>query len=538
MTNKKALKSKNIYTALSPELINGYVILEGNKIKEVVTLEDAGKKPEMLEGAEILSYEDHFIMPGFCDFHTHLLSGAMLEQDGILRYTTSPEEAARYLWEKHKDNPQKKWILGGAWDPILWGGIQEPSKEVLDQYFPDTPVFLVNKECHGAWVNSKLLEVFRISRETPDPENGYYSRTPEGELGGYVHEGAFAAIQNQIYERMSDRELAEYAVSSVALANRYGITSVGDVAGVGPLREKAYDILEKENRLSVRINFYALMDDGMESIKEKMTIYQSPLLRCAGTKTFIDGTPQGYTGYMLEDYSDRPGVKGSPLVEPEEFIKRISEFHKERIPVRIHACGDAGVRLSLDAYEKAFSDQGNHGLRHSVEHIESIAEEDILRFGELGIVASVQPEHMPKYDFVNHPFHRILGRERMKYCWPFESLRRGGAVLAFGTDYPVVDFSPFRGIYRAVTRMTNEGEPQGGWNPAERVSVHNALRAYTFGGAYGAGREGELGTLEAGKLADVIVVDKNLFDYTEDREAMFDMQVLLTMVNGEIVHLK
>jgi Predicted metal-dependent hydrolase with the TIM-barrel fold len=126
----------------------------------------------------------------------------------------------------------------------------------------------------------------------------------------------------------------------------------------------------------------------------------------------------------------------------------------------------------------------------------------------------------------------------MKYCWPFESLRKGGAVLAFGTDYPVVDISPFRGIYRAVTRMTNEGEPKGGWNPAERVSVHEALRAYTFCGAYAAGRDEELGTLEAGKLADVIVVDKNLFDYAEDREAMFDMQVLLTMVNGQIVHEK
>lgn len=538
MSNKIAIRSKNIYTAIGPELVDGYVVVEKNTISQILPFESIKKDSSLLRDADILDYSENFIMPGIFDYHTHLLSGAMLEQDGVLRYTESQEEAARLLWDRHKSKADKKWILGGAWDPILWKGDKDPSKEILDEYFPHIPVFLVNKECHGAWVNSKLFETFGITKETPDPPNGYYSRTENGDLKGYVHEEAFANIQNKIYEMLSDRELADYATSSIELANSYGITSVGEVAGVGPMREVAYDILNEEEKLNVRVVFYPLMDMGIDFAKKMMSLYSGSMLRCGGVKTFIDGTPQGYSGFMLEEYSDMPGNKGWPLIEPELFYEQLIGFHKQGISVRVHACGDAGVRLSLDAFEKAIKLTGNNKVRHSIEHIESISPDDIPRFGQLGIVASVQPEHMPKYDFDNHPFHHILGEERMKYCWPFESIRKSGATLAFGTDYPVVDINPFKGIFRAVTRLTNEEKPKGGWNPLERLSIHEALRAYSYGGAYASGRDDELGTLEVGKLADITIIERNLFECATDLESMFSMNVLLTMVNGRVVHQK
>ena len=535
---KKAFRCKNIYTACSPTLVDGFVVTDNNIIVAVGTESEIKNDSNILDNAEIYDFKDNFIMPGFYDYHTHLMSGAMLEQDGVLRYTKSEEEAAQLLWNRHKENKNKKWILGGAWDPILWRENQTPSKETLDKYFPNTPLFLINKECHGAWVNSKLLNVFNITKDTPDPPNGYYGRNCNGDLNGYLHEAAFIDIQNKIISMISDREMADYAVSSIQLANRYGITSVGDVAGVGPLRESSYEILNNEGKLTLRVNFSAFMDEGVEAVKEKIEKYNSTILKCCGTKTFVDGTLQGYTGFMLEDYSDKPGCKGKLVRDPEKFIQEVTEFDKASIQVRVHACGDGGVRLGLDAFEQAIKENGRKDLRHCIEHIESISSQDIKRFGELGVIASVQPEHLPKYDFYNHPFHKLLGEERMKYSWPFESLRKSGATLSFGTDYPVVDFSPFRGIFRAVTRLTNEGDPEGGWNPNERVCIHDALRAYTYGGAYASRRDQELGTLEPGKLADIAVVEKNLFECATDREEMFAMKELMTVMNGKIVYEK
>lgn len=531
---KRAFRCKNIYTAVSDKLIDGYVITEGNKIIFVGNKTDGEKYIDSL--TEMIDVSNNFMMPGFHDFHVHLVSGGLLQEDGILRYTKSEEEAARYLWELHKDNEGKRFIMGGAWDPLLWPEQKLPTKCSLDKYFPKTPVFLLNKECHGAWVNSAALEMFGITKETPDPIHGYYGRFDDGEPNGYLHEMAAIKLQEEIFKALSDEELATYGKAFILTTNKYGITSLGDVAGGSPMREAAYKIIEDKNELTARINFYPMFEDGVDMIREKQQVYNSARLKCNGVKTFIDGTPQGYSGYMLEDYSDRPGERSFPMIEPEEFIRQVCEYDKAGIQTRVHACGDAGVRLCLDAIETAQKRNGKKNVRHCIEHLEAMSPIDIPRFGELGVVASVQPEHMPKYDFYQHPFHKILGEERMKYSWPFGSIHNTGGILAFGTDCPVVDISPFRGIFRAVTRLTNELEPEGGWNPIERVSIHETLRAYTWGGAYGSGREHELGTLEVGKLADMAVVEHNIFDYATDRQAMFEMKVVMTIMDGEIVY--
>ena len=487
MMKKKAFKCKNIYTAVTDRLIDGYVLTEGNRI--VFVGDEAAGKAHIDGETEVIDVTDNFLMPGFNDFHVHLVSSGLLEKDGILRYTKSEEEAAKFLWDLHKDDKNKRFIMGGAWDPLLWPGHRNPTKRSLDKYFPDTPVFLINKEGHGAWVNSATLRMFGIDENTLDPPHGSYGRFENGEPDGYLHEMAAMNVQSRIFESISDEELAEYSKVFIESANRNGITSLGDVAGVGPLKGEVYKLLEDAGKLTARIHFYPMFDEGVEKVLKMKETYSSAKLRCSGVKAFIDGTPQGYSGYMLADYSDRPGERSNPMIEPEKFIRQVCDFHEAGIQTRVHACGDAGARLCLDAVEEAYRRHGRTDLRHCVEHLESMDPADIPRFGQLDVIASVQPEHMPKYDFYSHPFHQILGEERMKYSWPFESVRKNGGRLAFGTDSPVVDISPFRGIFRAVTRLTNEGEPEGGWNPAERVSIHEALRAYTLGGAYGASRD-------------------------------------------------
>lgn len=532
--SKKAFRCKNIYTAVTDMLLDGYVVTEDNRI--VFVGNEADGKMHIDSKTDVIDVSDYFLMPGFHDFHVHLVSGGLLEEDGILRYTRSEEEAAKYLWDLHKANPNKRIIMGGAWDSLLWPGQKQPTKLSLDQYFPHTPVYLLNKECHGAWVNSAALKMFGITKDTPDPQNGYYGRFEDGEPDGYLHEMAAIEMQEKIFEFLSDEELAEYAKTFIKTANRHGITSLGDVAGGSPMREAAYRIVEDNHELTARIHFYPMFDIGLEAVLEKQKQYNSPRLRCNGVKTFIDGTPQGYSGYMLSDYSDRPGERSCAMIEPEEFIKHVCDYHRAGIQTRVHACGDAGVRLCLDAVEAAYRKYGRTDLRHCIEHLESMSPEDIPRFGNLGVIASVQPEHMPKYDFSQHPFHKILGEERMKYSWPFESIRKTGGTLAFGTDCPVVDISPFRGIFRAVTRLTNELEPEGGWNPWEKVGIHEALQAYTLGSAYASRRDHELGSIGVGKLADLAIVEKNLFECAADRQAMFDMKVIMTVMDGDIVY--
>lgn len=530
---KKAFRCKHIYTAVSPELIDGYVIIEDNRIKFVGSADEGATLID--DETEVIDVSENFVMPGFNDFHVHLISAGLLEEDGVLRYMTSEEEAAEYLYNLNKGK-DKRWIMGGAWDPLLWPGQKNPTKKSLDKYFPNTPVFLLNKECHGAWVNSATLDFFGITKDTPDPQDGMYSRFEDGEPDGYVHEQAAVAMQEEIFKNITDEELAEYGLTFIRSANQYGITSVGDVAGAAPVRPKGYKIIEDRGELTARIFFYPSFSTGVEEINNLKKEYCSGKLACRGVKTFIDGTPQGYSGYMLEDYSDRPGNKGVPLIPEETFIKQVCEYDKAGIQTRVHACGDAGARLCLDAIEEAQKQNGKKDLRHCVEHLESMASSDIKRFGELGVVASVQPEHLPKYDFYEHPFHKILGEERMKYSWPFESIRKSGGILAFGTDCPVVDISPYRGVFRAVTRLTNNLEPEGGWTPEQRLTIHDALRAYTWGGAYATGMDDKLGTLEEGKLADIAVVEKNLFECATDIKEMFEMRAVMTILDGEVVY--
>ncbi len=534
--SKLALKSTCIYTGKEEKILDGYVFIVGSTIKAVIEEKDV--TPQMMEEFDLEDYGDSFIMPGFCDYHVHLVNTATILRDGDLRFTKSEEEAAKTLWEVNSDFPDKEFIMGGAWDEILWDKKQAPRKESLDKYFPDTPVFLLNKECHGAWVNSKTLELFGVNKDTPDPPSGKYYRDKEGNPTGYLHEGAVYEIQDKIFEMMDDAEIAEYAKAFIEEANRYGITSLGDVIGVSGVNYKAYQHLLDSNQLNARIFFSLEFVKSSSEIAEIMKKYKDDMLKCNGVKAFIDGTPQGHSGYMLEEYSDKNGEFGAPLIERQELFEKIQDFDKNDIQVRIHACGDAGVRSCLDAFENALKINGQRGNRHCVEHVEVIFPTDIERFGELGVIASLQPEHMPKYVFEDHPFHAILGEKRMDYAYPVGTILKAGGSLAFGTDSPVAPLNPTRGIYRSVNRLTNNGTPKGGWNPWERISVFEAINAYTSGGAYAGKMDHLIGVLEAGKRADITVLEKDIVENQNNLEAMQDVKALMTMVDGRIVYRK
>jgi len=558
----KILLSNSIFTGLSDRPISGAVAISGTSIlcvgpKEIATL---------FPGAEILEYGDRTIMPSFHDAHVHLIVGAMSAKGGFLRDDNTEEAAAKHLFEMNKNGKASEWLLGGGWNQYRWPGANLPVKESLDKYFPARRVFLLNNECHGAWVNSRTLEYLGIDKDTPDPEFGEIFRDKEGSPSGYLHENAGYDALIRILDDIPEKQLGEYVKAFEKLAFSNGITAVSDMQVAGIMPYGLYEEMDRKNDLGIRVHYYAPFKWDTKKLLGLKNKHKSKFLQFGGTKEFVDGTPMGYTGLLCEPYCDRPGFCGSPAIDLKYLREKSCELEAAGIDIRLHCCGDGAVKESLDVFEKAksfnekaksfnekaksFNEKAqnlnkkaqtpskppgqNLQRRHAIEHLENTRPVELHRFGELGVIASVQPEHLPRHDFYNHPFHTILGEDRMRWSWPFNSLQNAGARLAFGSDFSVVEINPMRGIFRAVTRLSDEFEPEGGFAPMEKLSLSDSLRAYTYGSAYLNKRENDLGTLESGKCADIVVLDCDIFDISP--EDLINVKITATFLDGDVVY--
>lgn len=526
--------TRALFTGLEERPKPGAVAIVGGRIAAVGAEEEM--EPLIGPRTVVRRFGDELVMPGFHDFHIHLTMGALYEETVNLSFATSEEEAAEAVRRFADERPDEPWVIGFSWYHIYWSNKKLPHRASLDRVVPDRPVFLVNAECHGAWVNSKALERLGITRDTPDPPYGRIERDEHGEPTGLLMETAMGLATDAL--AFSPNRRARLLGTFLRKAARLGVTSVHDMFPlpgfeIGDL--EMYRAFEAEGRLTTRIHFLAALEDDLARARTLRETYRSERLRFAGLKMFLDGVPTTRTAYLLAPYADAPATRGDTLLPPEVIRRRIDAADREGFRVRLHACGDAAVRLGLDAFASARERNGARDARHTIEHIEVIDPADLGRFAELGVIASMQPEHLAASErFADNDYVDRLGPERIPYTWPIRTLQERGARLAFGSDFPVVELDPFRELYRAVTRLFNDGLPVGGWNPGERIGLAEAIRAYTAGSAYGAFRENELGTLESGKLADLVVLDRNPFD--EPPERLLDARVKLTVMDGRIVH--
>jgi hypothetical protein len=526
--------SNAVFTGVEDRPRAGGVAVKGNRILAVGTLSEI----ENLVGPDtkVLRYGDQLIMAGFHDFHIHLLLGSLQQQCVHLWKAKSAEEAARMVKEYADQRPDDPWIIGFSWYHLYWENKQLPHRSTLDKYVPDRPVFLFNAECHGAWLNSKALKLAGITRDTPDPPYGAIARDGAGEPTGFLYESAMA-LAKQAFQFPRERRIS-LLQGFLRHAASLGVTSVADMFPLVTMELGNLDMyreFDETGQLTVRIHFLVECNGDLERPRRLREEYKSGKLQFSGLKNFLDGVPATYTAFLLEPYSDNASTRGSTLVPQELIDEWTIKADREGFRIRYHACGDAAVRLGLDCFEAARRKNGVRDSRHTIEHIEVIDPGDISRFGKLGVIASMQPEHIASAErFAENAYVSRLGPKRIPYAWPIHSLLKTGAKLAFGSDFPVVALDPMLEIYRAVTRLHNDGEPAGGWIPAERITLAEALRAYTLGSAYGNFREHELGTLEAGKLADLIVLDRNLF--AVDAEEIRQTKVCLTMMDGSIVY--
>jgi len=480
--------------------------------------------------------KDQLIMPGFYDSHTHIISAGMADKYPDFGSCKTEEETARAAKAYADTIPDEEWIFGFNWYHVYWGQEELPTVKSLDKYIPDRPVMLTNAEGHGVWVNSRALEICGITKDTPDPPFGEIGRFENGEPSGYLYEMAIGLIAKKAYT-LDDEIEKGFIRDYMKRAATIGIVAANDMLpyyGNDMGKYRCFSDLDKSGEFTLRIHCAPNLFGNLDEVKRAAAIYDSEKFKVCLLKAFIDGVPTTYTSLMLEPFIDNPSTKGCTLSDPNLLKKKVEEAHSKGMSVRLHCCGDGAAQYALDCYEGAWDKYGDTGSRHAVEHFETTIQADIDRFARMNVIASMQPEHLAMTNvFEENPYLVRYNDRQKKFSWPIKSLMDAGAVVAFGSDCPVVTNNPFVGIYRAVTRVHNDGKPEGGWNPEQKISMPEALHAYTYNGYYGVHREHELGTLEAGKLADLVVLDQNLLDIPPGK--IRDTNVILTVVDGRIV---
>jgi predicted amidohydrolase YtcJ len=481
------------------------------------------------------------VTPGFEDAHIHLMSGARnLERVDLTEETTlaGVQERIRRFAQAHPGSP---WVVGRGWVYGSFpGGL--PTREQLDAVVPDRPAYMDCYDGHTGWANSKALALAGITRDTKDPENGTIVRDPEtGEPTGALKEAAGTLVEDRIPEPDPERHYA-LLLRALALLNRAGITAVQDagwtpeeVARFLPLLERA----RADGRLTVRARLTVDIapDDPGPGIAEAVRLrdrYREGLMTFGGVKGYVDGVIEAHTAAMLAPWTDDPSLgRGTPRWEQAALDKAVAAADEAGLQVWLHAIGDRGIRMALDAYAAAAAQNGPRDRRDRVEHVETIDAADVPRFAALGAVASMQPLHANPDQNNEAVWSRNIGPERAGRGFAWRLIERGGGRLVFGSDWPVVTPDVFRGLYCAVTRKTREGTPAGGWLPQLAVSVDSALRHYTIDAAWAGFGEKERGSITVGKRADIVVLSRNIL--AGPPEDILQARVLLTLLEGKAV---
>lgn len=478
------------------------------------------------------------VLPGFEDCHIHFMDGSMGLVEVDLNGATTVAEIQKRLKQFADAHPRDPWITGMGWTYPTFGPQALPDKKILDEVVPERPVFLVAFDGHSSWANTKALELAGIDKQTPDPPNGKIVRDPNGDATGALKEHAGDLISRKMPQPSRAERLAALR-KGIHEANRVGLTRVDSAGGDFEFLD-LYDELRRSGELTLRFYVAYFLDppelraEDLEKIEAAHKTYHDDWISGGAVKTMLDGVVEAHTAAMLSPYSDDPSQSGKLFWDPEKYRAAVLELDKRGLQIFTHAIGDKAVRTALDAYENATRVNHTHGARPRIEHIETITAEDIPRFGKLGVIASVQPLHLYPDEDTLDIWARNVGPERAKRAWVFHSIEAGGGRLAFGSDWPVVTMNPWEGLQTGITRRTAEGKPEGGFVSTEAVSLEDGIKAYTLGAAFAARREKEEGSLQTGKLADLIIVDQDLFKIPPAQ--INKTQVLLTMVGGKTVY--
>lgn len=470
------------------------------------------------------------LISGLIDAHGHVLSygQSLLRVD--LVGTATEAEAAQRVEAFAQENPQLEWVLGRGWNQVLWDSNAFPTTASLDALVADRPVWLSRVDGHAGWANSKALEIAGITRDTEDPDGGQILRDADGNPTGVLVDNAMGLLRESIPAATIEEQKFALMTAMESLAT-YGLTSVHD-AGVGSSTVAAYKQLLEEGPLPIRVNVMLAATDPLFSdrLAEGHFRDADDTLTINSVKIAADGALGSRGAAMIDDYSDMPGHKGLILLSEERLHYLMRAAMNSGFQVNTHAIGDAANKLVLDSYESLIKETGSGAMRHRVEHAQILRYEDILRFAELGVIPSMQATHATSDK--NMAVDRI-GEIRIEGAYAWRKLMEAGALIANGSDFPVESPNPFFGLHASITRQDKNNDPDGGWYPEERMSPVEAFASFTLDAAYSGFQEDLLGSLEPGKKADFIVLDRDLFAIPSSE--IWQAKAVETWVNGRRV---
>jgi len=499
-------------------------------------------------GTEVVDLAGRLLVPGFQDAHVHPVLGGATMRSCDLHHLEEAGAYAEAVAAYAAANPDRAWITGGGWSMEAFPG-GTPHRSVLDAVVPDRPVALPNRDGHGLWANSRALELAGITRDTPDPADGRIERDADGEPTGMLQEGAAELVLRQI-PATTEAEFYQGLLEGQRYLHGFGITGWQDAAvgtGFGPGDVYgAYLAAAEAGTLTARVRAAQWWDreGGLEQLpffaarraEAAHAAGGQGRFRAGSVKMMLDGVAENHTAAMLEPYLDgcgcSTGASGLDFIDPEKLGGYVSELDAEGFQVHFHALGDRAVRSALDAIEEALRRNGQRGNRHHLAHLQVVHPEDVPRFRALGATANIQPLwacHEPQMDELTIPF---LGERRAAWQYPFGSLARSGAMLAAGSDWSVSTPDVMLGIHVAVNRFGEEDPRVLG--PAERIDLGTAIAAYTAGTARVNHLDADTGSVQTGKYADLVVLDRDPF--AEPAEAIGATRVLRTYVEGALVH--
>jgi predicted amidohydrolase YtcJ len=512
--------------------VKGEVILAVTSDKKI--------KPYIEEGTtQVIDAGGRLLVPGFNDAHIHFMSGGSSLMNLDFRYVHNPQEIARMVKEKVEKSQPGELITGGGWEHETFPDKQWPTKEILDQVAPDNPVILSRADGHSSWVNSYVIKMSEVTKETPSPPNGTIVKDPvTGEPTGIFKEGAQSLIRRtstyQLTPEERDARTEQALELALDLARKTGVTSIQQLNG-------GYDLFQKfkdEGRLTLRVTFnMGLPGEDAEEAWQRLDDLRRQYpqednwIRFGYLKIFIDGTLGSGTALMFEPFVDDPTTSGLPMMPYEEFEGRIVAADAQGFQTGTHAIGDKGNNWVLNAVEMALKLNGKKDIRHRSEHAQILRLSDIPRFTELGVIASMQPTHC----ITDKRFaEKRIGLERCEGAYAWQELLDAGAKIAFGTDWAVEPIDPLEGLYASVTRKDRDGEEGDGWFPDQKLSMEKAIELYTHGAAYAEFMENRKGILKEGYLADMVIFNNDLMTIPHD--LIMKSKVDMTIVGGKVVY--
>ncbi len=525
-----AIKGARVWTGDSTQAWAEAVAVQGDEIIAVGTTAEIDK----LIGAdtEVIDAHGGMLVPGLIDAHVHFLDGGSALASVQLRDAATPEEFTNRIADFASKAEPGEWITGGTWDHTNWGG-ELPRRDWIDTVTPENPVWVVRLDGHMGVGNSVALRLAGVDAETPDIAGGEIVRDADGRPTGVLKDNAMDLVLDAM-PAPTDRQLDGYLEAAMQYVASNGVTSVHDMfdgTSDGWRALETYRRAEAGSRLITRVYLSIPLVDW-----ERLSSYVAEhgrgneWLKIGGVKGFMDGSLGSHTAAFLEPYADKPDDSGFLLAPLDELRQRIAGADAAGLQLNVHAIGDKAIRDLLDIYYDVEQANGPRDRRFRMEHAQHIHPGDLPRFAIQNVIASMQPYHAIDD---GRWAEDVIGSARARTTYAFKSLIDGGAQVAFGSDWYVAPASPLQGIYAAVTRRTLDERNPDGWVPEQKISLEQALRAYTYEGAFASFEEDIKGMLKPGMLADMVLLDRDLtaIEAPEIRDAV----VLKTIVGGRVV---